>query len=418
MFGKLKLVLIFLSTAIVVYGLVGGILENVSAENDIYGQLEMFTTVLSRLKAEYVEEPDMDRAINGALLGMIEAVDPFSSFVQGDIFASLQQREGAVASPGLILSKRHGYAYVVSVVPGSPAAEAGLRTGDIVESLEDRVTTEMSLWEIVNRLKGRQGTDVTIRVVRSRRSHPTEVQLTRAVTSPGGVQATVIEDSIGLLSIPHFHAGVSQEVRSRLQLLLAAGVEGILVDVRGSSGASIEEAAQVADLFLARGQVILRIADRSGTSGEFLSEQEPLIGAEVVGVLVDGGTSEAAEVFTAALIDNQRVFSVGLRTNGHGTIQEKFELADGSVMFLATKLMVRPNGEPIQGKTLRSSGVRPETRSPSQDFVTNFYLENAREEFGEENAEEFYQDLEDAVVREQLERGLEEVRRRILKKAA
>ena len=418
MYGKLKLVLIFLSTAIVVYGLVGGILEDVSAEDDIYGQLEMFTTVLSRLKAEYVEEPDMDRAINGALLGMIEAVDPFSSFVQRDIFASLQQREGAVASPGLILSKRHGYAYVVSVVPGSPAAEAGLRTGDIVESLEDRVTTEMSLWEIVNRLKGRQGTDVTIRVVRPRRSKPTEVQLTRAVTSPEGVQATVIEDSIGLLSIPHFHAGVSQEVRSKLQLLLAAGVEGILVDVRGSSSGTIAEAALVADLFLDRGQLIARLADRSGTSGEFLSEQEPLIGTEVVGVLVDGGTSEAAEVFSAALIDNQRVFSVGLRTNGHGTVQEKFELADGSVMFLATKLIVRPNGEPIQGKTLRTSGLRPEKRSPSQDFVTNFYFENAKEGFGEENTEEFYHDLEDAVVREQLERGLEEVRRRILKKAA
>ncbi len=418
MFGKLKLVLILLSAAIVVYGLVGGILKDVSAENDIYGQLEMFTTVLSRLKAEYVEEPDMDRAINGALLGMIEAVDPFSSFVPGEIFASLRQREEAEASPGLILSKRHGYAYVVSVVPGSPAAGAGLRTGDIVESLEGRVTTEMSLWEIVNRLKGRQGTDVTIRVVRPRRSQPTEVILNRAVTSPGGVQATVIEDSIGLLSVPHFHAGVSQDVRSRLQLLLAAGVEGILVDVRGSSDGTIEEAARVADLFLERGQLVARLADRSGTSREFLSEQEPLIGTQVVGVLVDGGTSEAAEVFSAALIDNQRVFSVGLRTNGHGTIQEKFELADGSVLFLATKLIVRPNGEPIQGKTVRTSGLRPEKRSPSQDFVTNFYFELAKEEFGEENLEEFYQELEDAVVREQLERGLEEVRRRILKKAA
>ena len=160
----------------------------------------------------------------------------------------------------------------MSVVPGSPAAEAGLRSGDIVESLEDRVTTEMSLWEIVNRLKGRQGTDVTIRVVRPRRSQPTEVQLTRAVTSPGGVQATVIEDSIGLLSIPHFHAGVSQDVRSRLQLLLAAGVEGILIDVRGSSDGTIEEAALVADLFLDRGQLIASLADRNGTSREFLSE--------------------------------------------------------------------------------------------------------------------------------------------------
>ena len=418
MFGKPKLVLIFLSAAVVIYGLVGGILTHVSAENDIYGQLEMFTTVLSRLKAEYVEEPHMGRAINGALLGMIEAVDPFSSFVEGDIFASLQEKEGAEASAGLILSKRHGYGYVVSVVPGSPADDAGLRTGDIVESLEDRVTTEMSLWEIVHRLKGRQGTDVTIRVVRPRRSQPTEVKLTRAVTSLGGAQATVVEDSIGLLSIPHFNTGVSQDVRSRLQLLLGAGVDGILVDVRGSSDGTIEEASLIADLFLDRGQVIASLAGRGGTLREFLSEEEPLIGTQVVGLLVDGGTSGAAEVFSAALIDNQRVFSVGLRTNGHGTIQEKFELTAGSVIFLATRLIVRPNGEPIQGKTLRTSGLRPEKRSPTQDFVTNFYFENAKEELSEGNLEEFYRELEDAVVREQLERGLDEVRRRILKRAA
>ena len=418
MSGKPKLVLIFLSAAIVLYGLIGGILTDVSAENDIYGQLQMFTTVLSRLRAEYVEEPNMGRAINGALLGMIEVVDPFSSFVERDIFASLEEREEMEASAGLILSKRYGYGYVVSVIPGSPADEAGLRTGDIVESLEDRVTTEMSLWEIVSRLKGRQGTDVTIRVVRPRRSHPTEVKLTRAVTSPGKVQATVIEDSIGLLSIPHFNAGVSQNVGSRLRLLLAAGVDGILVDVRGSSHGTIEEAALIADLFLDRGQLIASLAGRGGTSQEFLSEEDPLIESQIVGLLVDGGTSGAAEVFSAALIDNQRVFSVGLRTNGHGTIQEKFELSDGSVVFLATTLIVRPNGKPIQRKTVRTSGLRPEKKSPTQDFVTNFYFENAKEEFGDENLEEFYQELEDAVVREQLERGLDEVRRRILKKAA
>ena len=418
MFGKPKLVLIFLSASIVAYGLVGGILKDVLAENDIYGQLEMFTTVLSRLKAEYVEEPHMGRAINGALLGMIEAVDPFSSFVEGELFASLEEREGAEASTGLILSKRHGYGYIVSVVPGSPADEAGLRTGDIVESLEDRVTTEMSLWEIVNRLKGRQGTDVSIRVVRPRRSQPAEVKLTRAVTSPGEAQATVIEDSIGLLGIPHFNAGASQNVRSRLQLLLAAGVDGVLVDVRGCSDGTVEEAALIADLFLDRGQLIASLANRGGTSREFLSEEEPLIETQIVGLLIDGGTSGAAEVFSAALIDNQRVFSVGLRTNGHGTIQKKFELADGSVIFLATTLIVRPNGEAIQGKTVRTSGLRPEKRSPTQDFVTSFYFENAKEDFSEENLEEFYRELGDVVVREQLERGLKEVRRRILKKAA
>ncbi len=418
MFGKPKLVLIFLSAAVVLYGLVGGVLEDVSAEDDTYAQLEMFTMVLSRLQSEYVESPDIDRAINGALLGMIEAVDPFSSFVEGKIFTGLRDREDAEASPGLMLSKRYGYAYVVSVEPGSSADQLGLRTGDIVESVDHKVTTEMSLWETRNRLKGSQGTDVTIRIVRPRRSQPIEMKLKRAVIEPGYARATVVENGIGLLSIPNFDPGASQEVLSKVRLLLATGVEAILVDVRGTTRGTIEESVLVADLFLEPGELIARVASRDGTFEELRSQQEPVIGSRIVGLLVDGGTSGPAEVFSAALIDNKDVFSIGLRTNGHGTIQEKFELAEGSVIFLATRLIMRPNGKPLQGQTVRSSGLRPLKRSPSQDFVTNFYFENATEEMAEETLEDFYRTLDEAVGQEQLEEGLEEIRKRILKKAA
>ena len=170
--------------------------------------------------------------------------------------------------------------------------------------------------------------------------------------------------------------------------------------------------------FLEPNQLIARVASRDGTTEEFRSGQEDVTGNRVVGLLLDGGTSGPAEIFAAALIDNKDAFSIGLRTNGEGTIQERFDLGDGSVIFLATKLIVRPNGKPLQGKTVRSSGVQPQKRSPSQSFVTNFYFDNATEDLAAEHLEEFYRKLEEAVGREQLERGLEEIRKRVFKKAA
>ena len=391
---------------------------DLSAEDDTYEQLEMFTTVLSRLKAEYVENPDLEQGINGDLLGMIEAIDPFSSFVEKEIFSVLSDREESEASPGLILSKKYGYAYVVSVFPGSSADKLGLRTGDILESVENRVTTVMSLWEARNRLRGSQGTDVTIRVVRPRRSQPTKMVLKRELIEPGEVQATLIDDGIGLLSVPNFSYGVSEKVRSKIGLLLSMDVQGILVDLRGNSTGVITEAVRVADLFLEQDKLIAKVVTREATHEEFRSVEKNMIGNRFLGLLINGGTSGPAELFSAALMDNKDVVSVGLRTNGLGSIQEKFEIGEGSVVFLGTRLIMRPNGKPLKGKTDNSSGLLPRTRSPRQNFITNFYFENAVDEMGEDKLERFYQELDKAIGQEQLEAGLEEMRKGILKKAA
>ena len=418
MFGKPKLLLIVVSGIIVIYGLVGGLLEDVAAENDVYGQLDIFSSVLSKLENEYVERPDLGRAMNGALLGMIEAVDPFSSFVERSVLAELQAQASEKASPGMTISKRLGYAYVIAVDTGSSADRAGLRSGDLVESVDGRVTTEMSLWEVRTRLKGRQGTNVTIRVVRARRAEPMEITLERVISEPASVKGTVVEEGIGILDIPHLSEGVAEEVANKVRLLSASGISGLLVDLRGTAGGKLEEAAAVADLFLDKGATVVSIAGREGTQEEIVSSSDPIDGTVALVVLVDGGTSGPAEVLATALVDHKRATAVGLRTNGHGSLQQRFDLADGSVVFLATRLLVRKDGDPLQGKTVRASGLRPELRAPMPDFVTSFYFDNMKEGIAGQELEEFYRKLDKAIGREQVEKGLEEVRKRVIKKAA
>ncbi|HLV01479.1 MAG TPA: PDZ domain-containing protein, partial [Acidobacteriota bacterium] len=234
MVSRIKLTILCLSSLIVVYGLVGGMLDKVSARDDAYRDLSVFSDVLSKIRDEYVEDPDMTQALEGALHGMMEALDPYSSFVDAGTYKELKGREEDGASPGLVISKRYGYVYIVSVDEGSSAQQQGLRTGDLIESIEGRQTTVMSLWEAQHRLMGPEGSTVDLRVIRSRRSEPYEVSLTRHPITPMEVTARIVDGNIGLLRIPGFLPGTAETVKSKLRLLESSGAKGLLVDVRGT----------------------------------------------------------------------------------------------------------------------------------------------------------------------------------------
>lgn len=419
MLSKPKWVIIILSAVVVAYGLVGGVLEKVSAEeDDAYRQLHIFTEVLGKVKSDYVEQPSLEKAFQGALQGMVEALDPFSSFVPAGVYAELKDNLDMAGSPGLILSKRYGYLYVVAVTPGSPAEREGLRTGDLVESIDDTVTMRMSVWEGMARLQGPPGSEVKLRVVRARRTEPSVLTLTRATPGELSLSSRIHEGEIGYLKVPAFAAGSADQILDRLTLLKASPVRGLLIDLRGNAVGELGEAVKAADLLLPRGLAIVVERSRDGAPVDHPSLQDPVWEDLPLVILADGGTSGAAEVFAAALQDHGRAEVVGERTNGEGSTQASFELDGGARLFVSTTLYVRPNGVPLQGETLRESGVRPDLRSPNQEFVTSFYFENTSEDFDDELVDKFYRELDEAVGQEQLSRALEHVREKVLKKAA
>lgn len=409
---RLKLSILLLSTLIVAYGLVGGFLEKVTAGEDPYRDLSVFTKVLDHVQRDYVEKPDVEKALTGSLHGMIDSLDPFSSFIGRETYEHFSSADYPAAA-GLVLSKRYGYSYIVAVVKGSPADKNGLRSGDLIESIDGEATVLMSLWEAQHRLRGEEGTEVELRILRSRPSKPQNVILKRVILEPYEVEVRIVENELGIVEVPGLERGTAELVRAKLNMLLSSEVHGILLDLRGSAEGVLEEAVALADLFLAEGSGIVKVAGRHGVEQEFLSSSPPLVTDIPVVILVDGGTSGAAEVFAAALKDNEVAEVVGERTNGHGSAQETFQLKDGSVLLMSTKLFQRPDGSLIQDEELRRSGVRPDLRSPSQDFITNFYFDNSPDDPDVELDEDFYRKLDEAIRVEQIDSALEHLKSKI-----
>ena len=415
-FAKGKLTILFLSALIVVYGLVGGIMDKVSARDGAYENLAIFTNVLSKVSEDYVEPPRMETAMLGALHGMMEALDPYSSFVPKEEYEKLSAREEA-GSVGLIVSKRYSYVYIVSSRPEGPADRVGLRSGDMIESIDGRLTTQMSLWEARRMLLGAPGTAVELRVIRARKS-PAALKLVREERALSEVQARIQEPGIGVIRVPHFEPGISSAAESKLRMLVSSGIKGLLVDVRSTAQGEMEEAIRVSDLLVAKDKILTTLKDRKSEPVERRSAEDPIVTQMPIVVLTNGGTSGAAEIFAAALRDNDVAEVVGDKTDGRGSLQELFRLEGGSVVFVSTQLYLRPNGKPIQARTIRNSGIVPDVQSPSEEFVTNFLFENVSDDPDAVLGSDFYRRLNQAIRSKQFDRGIEQLRSRLLKKAA
>jgi carboxyl-terminal processing protease len=406
---KAKLIVLLLSSLIVGYGLVGGILQKVSAGDEAYGDLSVFTRVIDHVRRDYVQEPDMQKALQGALHGMVEGLDPFCSFVDKETYDELSSRDTS-GKLGIYLSKRYGYAYIVAVSEGSPADQDGLRTGDLIESIDGKSTVLMSVWEAQRRLAGPLGTDTKLRVIRSRRSEPEEVTVQRRALAAQRPTAEVVEKDVGYLRLPSFAKGESEVVASKLKMLLSAGVHGLLIDLRSTADGSLAEATAMSDFFLAPGKTIAEIKGQDRENKVTSSTNKPMVSNLPIVVLVDGGTSGPAEIFAAALKDNGVAQVVGERTNGHGSIQSEFRLQDGSKLFLSTALIIRPNNEPLQSDEVRKSGIAPDVLSPERDFISNFYFENSGDNDAEDLGDDFYNRLDKAVRQEQYKAALGQLR--------
>lgn len=417
MIARIKLIVVLLSALIVAYSFLGGVVQTAAVGSDAYRELTIFVDILHKVRQEYVETPNMNAAMKGALQGMIESLDAYSSYVDGQTYRELGQPRGN-ASPGLVLSKRFGYVYVVSVLEDSPAAAQGLRSGDLIESIEGEATASMSLWEAQQRLQGEAGSSVEARIVRARRTEPTRVVLPRAEATLGEATSKMLEDGIGLLVIPHFEEGMARSIRTQLETLKSSGMQGLIVDLRGTAQGQLSEAVLAAGYFLPQGSLVMNVKDRAGGSEEFRTQQTPLVSSLPLQLMVNKGTSGAAEAFAAALQDHNAAQTLGERTNGQGSVQESFRLQDGSVLILSTKLAFRPSGDPIQGERTRNSGVVPDLRWPSQDFETSFYYENIPEGSDQELSDDFYKRLADAIEVEQLRKAVEIIRQGFLNKKA
>ncbi len=353
--SRLKYFVVTMSTCVVIVLLLGARhASNASTDDEQYRHLAVYTEVLSRIKSDYVEEPDLKNVTLGALNGLLESIDPYASYLSADQYKQYQKnKSNKKASVGLVISKRLGYVGVVDALPGSPAAKAGLNTGDILESINNVSTRDMPLVYAEMLLEGDPGATVEVGVLRFSKPEPMKITLTRAAIHDPSVSAKMLADQIGLIEVPSIDSARIRDVRSKVEDLQKAGAKRLILDLRNDPTGSPEDGVRLADLFLDKG-LLSYVQGQKYPRQDFQATASDTITKLPLVVIANRGTAGAAEVAAAALLDNKRAEVVGERTYGNAAIRKALTMDDGSAVILSVAKFYSPSGKAIQ-----DTGVTP-----------------------------------------------------------
>ncbi len=397
-----KLLVFLGSLALVLYGVSAAFYGKVAAKEDAYKELSVFIDVLDRVADDYVEVPSLDKVQEGAMRGLIAALDPYSSFLSREQYEEMQKRNGA-AGAGMILSRRSDVVTVVSCERGGPAEQAGIRPGDYLISVDGELVEDKGIAVVESLLRGTPGAKLKVEIYRSSRSKPLQLDLTLDVPSPVTVTSS-IEGSAGVLSVLSLNGTSVERIGTELEGLMARGVDRILLDLRNCADGGARAGADLANLFLPDGMIYYS-RDRSGDKVDVVeADPERFVTGLPMAVLINGSTASAAEIAAGALKDRGRASVVGEKSFGVGSAQKTIHLRSGSVLVLSVAKFCTPGGKVIQDETGRNAGIVPDIQVPDaetrQDLTVESYYEDSEE------AEKYLQ-LRQQIDRIQMERALD-----------
>jgi carboxyl-terminal processing protease len=348
----LKLSLLAISVLLIVFVFLGGILPGgVRAGSDAaaYQQIEVYSEVLQHIQNDYVVTPNIPDVTDGALHGLLEGLDPDSGYLNAAEFKQYQAKHGTQkAQIGVDISKRYGYATVISVVPGSPADKAGIMDGDVIDTIAGHGTRVMPLQIIELELAGQPGSTVNFSVIEPTSATPSKMSLTRTVIQYPALQTQEYENS-SILYIKPYNLQKTRvdEVLSRIAQVEKKHPQKILLDLRDVADGDMDSAIHLANAFLKSGNIASLEGQKYPKQTWAAEPRDFLTSANMV-VLVNHGTAGPAEIVAAALKDNNRAQLVGDRTFGTGSVQKQILLPDGAALFLSVAKYRAPNGNVIQ----------------------------------------------------------------------
>ncbi len=346
------------SSCVVGLLLFGAVRGRSASTDNPYNNLGVYSEVLSKIKLEYVEEPDMKAVTLGAINGMLESIDPYASYLNADQYKQyVKTKDTKKGGIGLILSKRFGYMGVVDSLPGSPAAKAGLATGDVIESISNISTRDMPLAFAELMFQGDPGTTIEMSVLRARKSEAQKVELTRAVLVYPPLTAKLVTDQgpdpIGLIQTSTLVAGRVKEIAAKIEELQKQGAKKLVLDLRHCATGSDEDGVALANLFIDKGLITYTQGQKTSRQ-DFQASPTKAITKLPLAVIVNRGTAGAAEIAAAALLDSKRAELVGEKTYGDASIRKAIQMDDGSAVILSVAKYYSPSGNSIQDK-----GVTP-----------------------------------------------------------
>jgi len=365
---KIQVILLTSSMLIIAFVLIGSLgvhASGASSSGDVtLKHIGVYSEVLYRVRAEYVEEPNMSAVTNGALHGLLESLDADSSYLTPSEYKVFQQKKAeGKASIGATVSKRFGYAAIVSVIPGGPADKAGLNSGDIIETVEGLSTHDLSLAAVKNHLVGEPGSRLELTIIRTRKIEPQKITVVRDVVNLPAVTEQLTADNIGIVKAQVLTKGKAAEIAEKIKSLQKKGAKKLVLDLRYNSEGDEEEGVAAANLFLGKG-TIGSLQGQKVDKVVYTADPQKKITDLPLAVLVNRGTAGAAELVASAILDNSRGDVLGDKTFGEGSVQKLIPVPDGSALILSIAKYYTANGKVIQ-----DSGITPNIPVASNDDI-------------------------------------------------
>jgi len=345
-------------------------------------QARLLAEVLERVKRDYVDEVDDERLIEAAIRGMVADLDPHSSYLDPEEYEEIRiSTSGNYSGVGLEVGASEGQMVVVSAIEGSPAADAGVHSGDVIISIDGMPVDPMDLDDAILRLRGAAGTPVRLTLTRDGGQNPLAIDLIRTQIQLKSVRYELVEPSYGYVRLTHFSETTAGDMRKAVEELSRQSggqLSGLVLDLRNNPGGVLDAAVEVSDAFLDDGLIVSAEGRVPDARFRLAARPGDIIGGKPLVVIVNGGSASASEIVAGALQDNHRAVIIGVPTFGKGSVQTVMPLSDGRAVKLTTSRYFTPSGRSIHNR-----GIIPDIRtdpmaaaaSPAQDYQLSRALE-------------------------------------------
>lgn len=328
-------------------------------ENLPLKELRLFADVFNQIRLAYVNETTDKELLDNAIRGMLEGLDPHSTYLDQKAFGDLKvNTSGEFGGLGLEVSMDDGFVRVVSPIDDTPAQKAGIEAGDLIISLDGQSVKGLSLNEAVNIMRGKRGSQITLTLIREGQNKPFDITLTRDIIKVTSVRHSELEPGFGYIRIANFQSMSGEEVKKAIKKLQNKHpIKGIVLDLRNNPGGVLQAAVEVSDAFLDKSLVVYTKGRIPQSKAQFNAKTKDLTKGAPLVVLINQGSASASEIVAGALQDHHRAVIMGTQSFGKGSVQSVLPISDDRAIKLTTALYYTPKGRSIQAE-----GIKPDIK--------------------------------------------------------
>jgi len=344
-------------------------------EDDIYKKIDLFSEVLDKINKEYVDDVNQSEAMDAAINGVLQSLDPYSAYMSPESFQNMQtETSGEFGGLGIEVGMEHGVVKVISPIDNSPASKVGVKAGDYIVKIDDIQVQGKSLTEAVDLMRGPVGTDIEITVRRRGETKAITFIITRDIIKVASVKSKIIDEKTGYLRLTSFNENSSDQIKDKIkEFEKNEKVENYILDLRNNPGGLLSQAIKISDFFLDNGEIVSTKSKREYENRKWFAKKGDILNANTLIVLINYGSASASEIVAGALQDHKRAILVGDSTYGKGSVQSIIPLKNDGAIRLTVSKYYLPSG-----KSISSVGVTPDIQvdESSDNFRLNTETDN------------------------------------------